>query len=92
MKESSIEARIVLWAKKQGIFSLKLGGQHNRGKADRLFMRNGKTVFMEVKAPGREATPLQEKFMAERRAYGFPAECFDNAPLAMEWLKKHLLQ
>ena len=88
MKESAIEARIVKWAKDNGISTLKLGGEHNRGKCDRLFMKAGKTVFLEAKAPGKEATVLQEKFMAERRADGFPSQCFDNAALAIRWLKE----
>lgn len=87
IRESAVEKFVRQWAKDHGISSLKLASMGDRGKADRLFMRHGKAVFMELKRPGKEATALQEKFLRERREDGFNAECFDNAPHAIQWLR-----
>lgn len=88
MRESTVEKTTCKWAKDNGISSLKLSGMNARGKSDRLFMKAGKTAFCELKAPGEEPTELQWKFIRERRADGFDAEFFDNAGLAIQWLRK----
>lgn len=88
MKERSVEKQVCDWAKENGISTLKLGGIHNRGKADRLFMKGGKTIFCELKAPGKKPTDLQFKFIRERRADGFAADWFDNAGFAIRFLSK----
>lgn len=91
-RESTVEKRVTTWAKDHGISTLKLGGAGNRGKTDRIFMKNGTAVFCELKRPGMEATPLQKKFIKERQADRFEAACFDNAPDAIKWLGYHLLE
>lgn len=88
MRESAVEKTTCKWAKDHGIATIKLSGPGARGKSDRLFMKAGKTVFCELKAPGKEPTELQWKFIRERRADGFSAEFFDDAGLAIQWLRK----
>jgi hypothetical protein len=88
VRERSVEKTIVQWAKKNGIRVLKLAGMHNRGKSDRMFLRRGKTAFMEIKAPGETPTELQFKFLKEHEDEGFPSAWFDDAGLAIQWLKK----
>lgn len=78
MKESTIEKAICAFAKEHGISTLKLSGPNDRGKADRMFMKNGKAVFLEIKAPGKEPTALQMKFLKERQKDGFHATWCDN--------------
>ena len=50
-----------------------------RAVPDRLFsMRGGRVFFCEFKAPGKVATPAQEKDHAERRAMGFAVYVVDD--------------
>jgi len=91
MRESAVEKAICDFARKNGITPLKLAGPGDKGKADRLFMRNGKAVFMEIKRPGGKPTELQLRFLRERLADGFQAAWFDNASDAIDWLRTHLL-
>lgn len=91
MREAEIERRVCEQAKALDISTLKLGGPHNRGKADRIFMRHGKTVFVELKAPGGRPTELQLRFLKERVADGFAADWFSSIPEAVKFLKEHLL-
>lgn len=90
--EAVIERKVCQWAKARGISNLKLGGMHNRGKADRMFMKSGRVCFVEFKAPGNRPTALQERFLLERREDGFPAVWGYDAEELQAWLKHHLLQ
>ena len=50
-----------------------------RAVPDRLFsMRGGRVFFIEFKAPGKVATPAQEKDHNERRAMGFTVYVVDD--------------
>jgi hypothetical protein len=91
MSESEIEKAIVEFAKKNGISTLKLSGPHDRGKADRLFMHNGKALFLEIKAPGKKPTELQKRFLRERHYDGFPATWVDDKDDGISFLFDHLL-
>lgn len=88
MKESYVEKQVNEFAKAQGIATLKLTGPGDRGKADRLYMLNGKAVFVEFKAPGKEPTDLQFRFLNRVRENGFSSNWFDNGPEAIAWLKQ----
>ena len=78
MRESALEAAIVRYAKRTGWYTLKLTSPGKRGVPDRVFMRTGKVLFMEIKAPGRRPTVLQEKVLRELRAAGQRATWCDN--------------
>lgn len=90
--EAAIERKVCQWAKAHGISNLKLGGMHNRGKADRMFMKSGRVCFVEFKAPGNRPTALQERFLLERREDGFPAVWCNDVDEVVKWLKHHLLR
>lgn len=87
IRESTVEKAVCQWAKENGVTTLKLGGHGARGKADRLFMRKGVVAFCELKRPGEKPSPLQERFLSERRMDGFHAAFYDNAPEAIKWLR-----
>lgn len=88
MRESAVESAICTYARKHGITPLKLSGQGARGKADRMFMRQGKVVFLEVKAPGKKPTDLQLRFLRQRRDDGFAAGWCDNILEGMLFLRE----
>jgi len=91
MREADIEKAIKNWAASKGISTLKLNGQGARGKADRLFMKAGKAVFLELKAENEQPNPLQHRFIKERIQDGFDAGWADNVQdakaLLTQWFK-----
>jgi len=88
MTESQLEKKVCAWAKDSGISTLKLSGPNDRGKADRMFMKDGKIIFMEFKAKGKKPTALQERFLKQRVDDGFVAVWTDNYLEAIDILDK----
>ena len=64
-----------------------VGAHGTAGWPDRCFIVNGKIAFVELKAPGKKPTPLQEARLSQLRFAGARAEWFDNAERAFDWLK-----
>lgn len=61
MKESTIESKVVIYAKSKGWLVYKFISSYNRGLPDRIFIRNRIIFFIEFKAPGKSPTKLQTK-------------------------------
>lgn len=78
MNEAIIERNVTLHAKRLGWMSVKLSGTHDRGKPDRMYLRQGTTVFVEFKAFGKLPTALQNKWIKDLREAGFKATWIDN--------------
>lgn len=68
MLEKEIEKKIATYAKLQGWNTYKFSSPSNNGVADRIFIRKGVTLFLEVKRPGNKPTALQKKFLRDMRA------------------------
>lgn len=60
MLERDIERRVSEIAKKKGWLSFKFVSPAQRGVPDRIFMKDGRVVFIEFKAPGKRPTELQD--------------------------------
>jgi hypothetical protein len=88
MTESQLEKKVCAWAKEWGISTLKLSGPNDRGKADRIFMKDGKIMFLELKAEGKKPTALQERFLKQRVDDGFVAVWTDDYNEAIGILDK----
>jgi len=91
MTESQLEKKVCAWAKDCGISTLKLSGPNDRGKADRVFMKAGRIMFLEFKAAGKKPTALQERFLKKRVDDGFVAGWTDNYEQAIDILCKFFL-
>lgn len=78
MRESTIERAVCDYAKANGCLVMKLAGPNQKGQPDRMFIRNGKVLFMEFKAPGKKPTALQEKWLADLRRQGCVAMMCDD--------------
>lgn len=78
MRESAIERAVVEHAKTAGWIAIKLNGPGDKGKPDRLFLKDGSAIFVEFKAPGKRPTALQEQYLQRLRAAGFSAVVVDN--------------
>lgn len=61
MRESTLECRLVREVERIGGLAPKWVSPGNRGVPDRLvILPNGRTVYVEMKAPGKPLEPLQE--------------------------------
>jgi hypothetical protein len=88
MKESTVESRIIAYAKSKGVTAQKQNGMHNRGKADQLLMRNGVAAFLEIKRPGQKPTALQLRYIKQRSADGFAADWVDTFEKGKEFIDR----
>lgn len=78
MRESTIEKAVCDHARTNGCMVMKLAGPNQKGQPDRMFLKNGKVLFLEFKAPGKLPTKLQEGWLANLRAQGFHAYACDS--------------
>ena len=69
-RESAIEKRCRLLAEKRGWLQFKIEKTNVNGFPDRLFVKNGKTVFVEFKNDAGVLRPEQERIIALMRSYG----------------------
>ena len=77
-RESSVERSIREYARDHGWLVYKFTSPGTRGVPDRLFIRRGVVVFIEVKRPGEEARPLQLHTHKKMRRYGALVWVVDN--------------
>ena len=73
MRESDVEREFVNAIKKAGGVAYKLNSLTTNGLPDRMALFfPGKTVFVELKAPGKQMRPLQVKRRMQLQDMGFP--------------------
>jgi len=90
--EASIERKLVRWAKSAGIIPIKLSSPTAVGQPDRCFLKNGRAVFIEVKAPGAKPRTLQLHWLERLRDEGFPAVWGSDFEELRKWLAYQLLR
>lgn len=76
--ESDLESDISDFAKIRGWFECKFISPALRGVTDRLFIRRGRVIFLEVKKLGEEPTPQQLFRHREMRSFGAEVFWVDN--------------
>jgi Holliday junction resolvase len=69
--ESKIQASIKAKFERSGWIVVKLIQTNCNGIPDLMCLKNGKTIFIEVKQPGREPTELQKYRHSELIKQGF---------------------
>lgn len=79
--EGEIESYLVNQSEKRGILCYKFVSPGNRGVPDRILIGNGKTVFVELKAPGEEPRPLQEYVIKKMKKAGADVRVADTKEL-----------
>ena len=78
-RESVVEREFVKAVRKAGGLAYKLTSQTANGLPDRLVLFfPAKTVFVELKAPGKMLRPLQRKRRSQLMDLGFPVLCVDR--------------
>lgn len=79
MREYVVENEFVKAVRKAGGVAYKLTSQTTNGLPDRLVLFfPAKTVFVELKAPGKMMRPLQRKRRYQLMKLGFPVICIDQ--------------
>ncbi|MFC3724473.1 VRR-NUC domain-containing protein [Neoaquamicrobium sediminum] len=78
MLESYIERKVCEYAKKLGWLVRKLQWVGRHGAPDRLFIRAGRVVFIEFKAPGKKPTEHQRLELERLREQGMEAYVVDD--------------
>jgi len=79
MLESKIERRLKQEVEKRGGRAWKFVSPGMAGVPDRLILLpGGKVIFVELKAPGEQLRPLQEKRAKELRELGFTVYKIDS--------------
>jgi len=80
MLEKTIEARLVARVKALGGTCEKFTSPGRRSVPDRIVtLPQGRIIFVEVKAPGKAATDLQQRDHERRRALGCDVRVIDSA-------------
>lgn len=78
MREKFIEAALVKRVKSLGGEVRKAAWIGRRGAPDRLVMLDGRTIFVELKAPGEKPEPHQEREHERMRAMGQEVVVIDS--------------
>lgn len=91
MRERDIEEIVCKFAETFNVGTYKLAGPNDRGKPDRLFFREGKAIFIELKATGKEPTDLQLRAIKKAREKGMFADWTDDSRTACKWITENLL-
>lgn len=85
-RESKVEKDIREYAMATGWWVAKFVSPAKSGVPDRVFIRSGIVLWMEIKRPGEEPTAQQYKRMKDMKKYGAITTWVDNFAAAKEWL------
>ncbi len=93
IREKDIEAKVVKYAKSQGCLCYKFVSPSNRGVCDRVVIApGGEVLFLELKAPGQEPTPLQTKFLLDVQKVQGNSKWADSFALAACFIDELIIQ
>lgn len=76
--EGIIESYLETQSKNRNILCFKFVSPGNKGVPDRILIGNGKTVFVELKAPGEKPRPLQKYVINKMRKAGADVRVADT--------------
>lgn len=76
--EGDIQGTCVKWAKRRGWWARKFQSPANRAVPDYIFGRDGFTLFVEFKAPGKKATDDQQEEHNKMLAVGLSVHVIDD--------------
>lgn len=79
MKESYIQSQIIVKLESWGWMVVKLIQTNTNGIPDLMAMKDGKTIFIEVKREGEQPAPLQKHRLNQINLHGILAFWVNNA-------------
>lgn len=88
--EKSIETKICKYAKSKGCLVYKFTSPNQAGVPDRMFLFEGKTLFIEVKRKGGKVSMLQNFHIEKLRGQGFNAVVAYNAEQGKQYLDDYI--
>jgi len=89
LRESTIEKRLKKEVEKIGGKALKFVSPGVAGVPDRIvLLPHGKIIFVELKAPGKKLSVIQEYRGKEYRTLGFDVRCIDSVELIMKLIEE----
>ena len=88
MIEKDIEEKICQAARDCGWLVLKLTSPSRRGAPDRMLIRDGDVVFLEIKTPKGKLSAPQVSCIKELREHGATVGVVDSLEAAMRVLDK----
>lgn len=87
--ERDIQSACVRWMRARGYWARKFSSPQNNAVPDYIFGRDGFTLFVEFKAPGKKPTELQEDEHKLMRAAGLGVHVMDDIEVfkhkVLEW-------
>ena len=86
-ERAAVEKPAIDFAHKRGWWHTKVGALTRNAQPDDLFVRAGRYLWIEFKAPGEEPKPQQLKRHAEMREKGMDVRWTDSLAQAKEWLQ-----
>ncbi len=86
ISEKKLERRCGDIAKANGWYTRKFSSPSNRGVPDRIFIKEGKVIFIEFKAPGKLPTKLQLHELKEINEHGGHGVWCDNVDMFKQYL------
>jgi Holliday junction resolvase len=90
MREATIERAVCAYAKAKGCLVMKLAGPNQKGQPDRMFIKDGRVLFIEFKAPGKLPTALQMKWIDDLYKQGMTATFVSNVDDGKHLIDLHL--
>lgn len=78
LSEAVIEGSVFAYAEMNGWLVRKLSWIGRRGAPDRLFMKEGRAIFVEFKATGEKPDPIQVREIARMRKAGMTVYVIDD--------------
>lgn len=78
MRERVIEQKVCAAATANGWLAFKWQSPQNRGVPDRIFIREGRFIAVEFKAPGKRPSKLQQHVHEHLRKEGVEVHVIDS--------------
>lgn len=88
IKESQIEAKVVRFCRQNGLYCRKFSSPSNRGVPDRIIGRDGVVLFLELKRPGEQPTPLQRRELTELACHRLLSNWADSYSAAVAIIRR----
>ena len=88
MLEAKIEKEVTLYAREMGWLSFKFTSPGNRSVPDRMYLRNGKVIFIEFKQYGKKPTKLQKFTHRLFKGQEFEVQIIDSIEAGLEFFNE----
>lgn len=86
--EGRVEDHLYRQCKKLGVLCYKFVSPSNTGVPDRIIIKNGRTIFIELKAPGKEPRKKQQYIIRKLKEENVDVRVVDNNDDVDEILKE----